>query len=142
MTSTCPTCKKVVDSLVLAHNSWICRECKEKEYVRCAKCGWYNIPKKLNIKYCEECWEEGTREDLEHEIATLKEYIKKLEVNKMKYTLKDERDFDVMSTIADSYEEALQVFFDRLKLAEVDTVEELKKLFEETDYSIVKEIRL
>lgn len=60
----------------------------------------------------------------------------------MKYTLKDERDFDVMSTIADSYEEALQVFFDRLKLAEVDTVEELKKLFEKTDYYIVKEIRL
>ncbi len=49
---------------------------------------------------------------------------------------------DVTSVVADSYEEALQVFFERMKLAEIDSPEELKQLFDETDYYIVQEVRL
>ena len=60
----------------------------------------------------------------------------------MKYTLKDENDCDVTSVVANSYEEALQVFFERMKLAEIDSPEELKQLFDETDYYIVQEVRL
>ena len=46
------------------------------------------------------------------------------------------------SVVADSYEEALQVFFERMKLAEIDSPEELKQLFDEAEYCIVQEVRL
>ena len=42
----------------------------------------------------------------------------------------------------DRFEEALQVFFERMKLAEIDSPEELKQLFDEAEYYIVQEVRL